>query len=352
MASITKIPDEILFTPWKTSGSLMCRICPKACILGKNEVGYCGVRINTGERIISKTYGKTTGISIDPIEKKPLYHFQPGTDTLSIGGIGCNLSCIFCQNFSTSQERSKLGSEFLEMHTPEEIVNVAQKKNLSSISVTYNEPTINLEYIVDIASLAHQHGLKVIAVTNGFLQPKTAKFLTDYIDAANVDFKGDKQFYKDVCDARQTPVRKTIETWFDAGVHIELTTLVIPGYNDSKEFISDTITWITHRLSKDVPLHFSRFFPMYLLNDVPPTPLKTLLHCKDEAVKSKLHYVYIGNVGSQVDDNTYCSNCGSVLIERGTSQNFRRRGYETIFKNYNKIGNKCSSCGAKSPFTI
>ncbi len=350
MSSISFIPKELLYSPWKNPNTLMCRICPKACILTKNEIGYCGVRFNDGQKIISKTYGKTTGISIDPIEKKPLYHFQPGSDTLSIGGIGCNLSCSFCQNYTSSQDRTKLGADFLDKYSPEDIVTIAKSKKLPSISVTYNEPTINLEYIVDIAELAHKEGLKVIAVTNGFLQEKTAIFLSDFIDAANVDFKGDKNFYKTVCDARQTPVKKTIETWFDERVHIEITTLVIPTYNDSVEFIRDTVNWIAHRLSKNVPMHFSRFFPMYLLQSVPPTPLKTLLMCKNEAQKAGLQYVYIGNVGSEVEDNTYCSNCHEILIERGVSLGFRRRGYETIFKNYDKNEHVCTLCGAAGPF--
>ncbi len=351
IASHEKIPEEILFAPHKKEGTFICRICSKACVLEKEEIGYCGVRINTGERIISKTYGLTTGISIDPIEKKPLYHFQPGTDTLSIGGIGCNLSCSFCQNFTTSQDRSKLGATFLEKHSPEEIVNIALMKKLPSISVTYNEPTINIEYVVDIAKLAHDAGLKVIAVTNGFLQTKIAEYLAKYIDAANIDFKGDKKFYREICDGRQTPVKKTIEHWFDSGVHIELTTLVIPSYNDSDMFIKEEANWMVTRLRKDVPLHFSRFYPMYLLNDIPPTPLNTLLKCKKIAKEEGLQYIYIGNVGSQVDDNTYCANCGEVLIERGTNVFLRRKGYETKIRNLDLKNNVCLSCGQKAPFT-
>lgn len=349
-SAIESIPEEILFSPHKAQDTLMCKICPKACILAKNELGYCGVRVNTGKRIISKTYGRTTGISIDPIEKKPLYHYKPGTDTLSIGGIGCNLSCMFCQNFSTSQDRTKLGADFLERHSPEQIIKLALKKKLPSISVTYNEPTINLEYVVDIAKLAHDHYLKVIAVTNGFLQLKTAKFLSNYLDAANIDFKGDKKFYREVCDGRQTPVKKTIEQWFDAGIHIELTTLIIPTYNDLNAFIKDETRWIADRLSKNVPLHFSRFYPMYLMQNVPITPLKTLLKCKSIALKSGLKYIYIGNVGSQIDDNTYCPKCKDILIERGTSFGFKRRGYETNLVNYNFQDNVCRTCGEPAPF--
>ena len=351
-SEVDSIPEDILFSPHKAQGTLMCRICPKACILAKNEIGYCGVRINTGDRISSKTYGRTTGISIDPIEKKPLYHYKPGSDTLSIGGIGCNLSCSFCQNFTTSQDRTKLGANFLEKYSPEDIVKIALKKKLPSISVTYNEPTINLEFVVDIAKLAHDHSLKVIAVTNGFLQPKTAKFLSRYLDAANIDFKGDKKFYREVCDGRQTPVKKTIEQWFDAGVHIELTTLIIPTYNDSSAFIKDETTWINERLSKDVPLHFSRFYPMYLLQNVPITTLKTLLSCRKIALESELKYIYIGNVGSQVDDNTYCSKCKDVLVERGTNYGIRRHGYETKLVNYNYQENSCKTCGEPAPFKL
>ena len=351
MATLEQIPDDILFSEWKHPGTLMCRICPRACILNEGEIGYCGIRINSGSTIISKTYGKTTGVSVDPIEKKPLYHFQPGTDTLSIGGIGCNLSCQFCQNFSTSQDRGKLSANFLENNSPQELVNLALKKHLPSISVTYNEPTINYEYVVDIAKAAHDAGLKVVAVTNGFLQAKAADYLSHYLDAANIDFKGPKDFYRNVCDARQAPVKKTIETWFDAGVHIEITTLVIPSHNDSNNFIKEESLWILNRLRNDVPLHFSRFYPMYLLNDVPPTPLNTLLRCKKIATEIGLKHIYIGNVGSEVDDNTYCSSCHEILIERSTNSFFRRRGYETVIKNYDSFENKCLSCGSPAPFT-
>ncbi|MFW9929509.1 MAG: AmmeMemoRadiSam system radical SAM enzyme [Candidatus Thorarchaeota archaeon] len=346
-----QIPEEIMFSPGNENGTLMCKVCPKACILQKNEVGYCGIRVNNGERIISKTYGKTTGISIDPIEKKPLYHFQPGSDTLSIGGIGCNLSCKFCQNYTTSQERSKLGANFLEEYSPEEIISITLKRKLKSISVTYNEPTINFEYVVDIAQLAHDAGLKLIAVTNGFLQTKSAEFLSNYLDAANVDFKGDKDFYRNICDARQTPVKKSIETWMDKGVHIEITTLVVPRYNDSEEFITGTVTWIADRLGKEVPLHFSRFFPMYQLTDAPPTPIKTLVKCKKIATEAGLKYVYIGNVGSEIDDNTYCPHCNAVLVERGTTLGFTRKGYSTKIKNYDQERNKCTNCGEMAPFS-
>jgi pyruvate formate lyase activating enzyme len=349
MSTLEVIPNEILFSIGKENDSLMCRVCPKACILKINETGYCGIRVNNGEGIVSKTYGKTTGISVDPIEKKPLYHFQPGTDTLSIGGTGCNLSCKFCQNYSTSQRRDDASIGTLEAFSPQEIITIASRKKVPSISITYNEPTINIEYVIDIAKLAHDNNLKVIAVTNGFLQEKSAEFLTEYIDAANIDFKGDKQFYREICDARQTPVKKTVETWVDSGMHVEMTTLVIPGYNDSNEFISDTCTWIVNRLGENLPLHFSRFFPMYKFLSAPTTPLSTLLNCKEIAINKGLKYIYIGNVGFEVDDNTYCLNCNEILVERGLAFGLGRKGYATSLENYNSEKNCCSNCGTKTP---
>ena len=345
-----EIPQEILFSTTKYENTLICNVCPKACLIKEDEIGYCGIRFNNGHGIISKTYGKTTGIAIDPVEKKPLYHFQPGTDTLSIGGIGCNLSCEFCQNFSTSQLRDYENANFLEKFSPEEIVKIALRKKIPSISVTYNEPMINLEYVVEISNLAHENDLKIIAVSNGFLQKRTSEFLSRYIDAANVDFKGDKNFYRNICDARQTPVKQTIETWVDSGMHVEVTTLIIPGYNDSNEFISETTSWINERLGKDLPLHFSRFYPRYKLQKVPITHLETLLNCKEIALKNGLSYVYVGNVGFEVDNNTYCQYCKNLLVERGLASGSKRKGYATQVSSYDKENNQCVKCRNQSPF--
>ena len=209
---------------------------------------------------------------------------------------------------------------------------------------------INTEYVVDIARLAHEHSLKVIAVTNGFIRDKLANFLSDYVDAANVDFKGDKEFYRKYCDARQTPVKRTIENWVDNGVHVEITTLVIPTLNDQEGFIRTTAKWIAERLGTDIVWHFSRFFPMYKLQDKPITPLKTLLRCKEIAREEGIKYVYIGNVGNEVDDNTYCESCGKVLVKRGFGFNFLRKGYKTNISTYDPKSNSCSHCGAPAPF--
>ena len=351
--NLTPIPSEFLYRHVKNSNKFMCLVCPKACILEKNETGYCGIRTSDGEQIYSKTYGLTTGMSVDPVEKKPLYHFLPGTDTLSLGGIGCNFSCIFCQNYFISQKRDEQSIHSMDLADPEMLVKMALEEHLPSISLTYNEPTINIEYVVAVSILAHEHGLKVIVVTNGFLREQTAKLLAKYLDAANVDFKGDKDFYRKICDARQTPVKKTIEEWVDDGVHVEITTLLIPTLNDSAEFITGTADWINKRLGPETVLHFSRFFPMYKLNHLPPTPLKTLIKAKQLAHSQGLKYVYIGNVGSEInEDNTFCSECGKMLIARGTSANYKRLGYTTHFVNYDPKTNSCTSCHTQAPFVI
>lgn len=355
-ANIQKLalfPKESLYQSVKGSDKLMCLVCPKACILGKGETGYCGIRACDGGQIYSKIYGLTTGISIDPVEKKPLYHFLPGTDTLSIGGLGCNFSCIFCQNYFISQKRDDASIRSMDFADPEMLVKMALNEHLPSISLTYNEPTINIEYLVGVSILAHEYGLKVIAVTNGFLRENIAKLLAKYLDAANVDFKGDKNFYRKICDARQTPVKRTIEQWVDNGVHVELTTLLIPTLNDSTEFISETANWICDRLGSETVLHFSRFFPMYKLKNLPVTPLKTLIKAKQIAHSLGLKYIYIGNVGSEVDeDNTFCQNCGKILINRGTSSGYKRLGYKTDFVNYDPKTNSCINCHSKSPFSV
>lgn len=344
-----QIPPELLFRPHQDN-KLMCYVCPKVCLLDDGETGFCGIRKRLGQKIISKTYGLTTGIAVDPIEKKPLYHFLPGTDTLSLGGIGCNMACLHCQNASTSQERREVALKYLDKASPKRAVDEAIDRGLESISLTYNEPTINVEYLVDISKRARKAGIKIIVVTNGFLTKPLAIYLSKYIDAANVDFKGDKQFYRDVCSARQTPVKVTVEEWVKAGVHVELTTLVIPTKNDSKSFLLETVGWIKENLGEDIPLHLSRFYPQYKMNDIPPTSVKMLLDLRKVARK-ELSYVYTGNIRDEEGGTTLCPTCDAHLVVRG-SFNISRRGYGVEFVNFDPATNKCTQCGNEAPFTI
>ncbi|MHA2364077.1 MAG: AmmeMemoRadiSam system radical SAM enzyme [Candidatus Hodarchaeales archaeon] len=342
------IPTELLFQPY-SEGKLRCHVCPKACILTEGETGYCGIRKYVDNKIISKTYGQTTGLAVDPIEKKPLYHFLPGTETLSLGGIGCNLACKHCQNASTSQARNESALSYLEKASPKKVVQTCLDRNLPSISVTYNEPTINTEYVVDIAGLAHEHDLKVIAVTNGFLTRPISKYLGQFLDAANVDFKGDKEFYRSICDGRQTPVKHCIEEWVEAGVHIELTTLVIPGLNDNNDFTEQTMKWVLEKLGSDIPIHFSKFHPQYQMLNRPSTPEKTLFKFRRQTLDMGLKYVYTGNIRDDESGTTYCFSCKTPLIRRGAGS-FLRRGYGTEFVNYDSQKNICTKCKSPAPF--
>ncbi|MFW9994853.1 MAG: AmmeMemoRadiSam system radical SAM enzyme [Candidatus Odinarchaeota archaeon] len=314
-----------------------CWVCPRACGLVPGEVGYCGVRVNDGGQIVSRTYGIVEGANAhDPIEKKPLYHFMPGTRTYSIGGIGCNLSCLHCQNWSISQQRD-LDFPYLTKLSPEKAIKEAKKHGLASVSLTYNEPTINYEYCIDVAQLAKKNSLKTVLVTNGYLTRKAAEGLAPVITAANVDIKAfSDRFYDEVCGgAKLKPVLRTVEIWKAAGVHVETTTLLIPGKNDDPSELEQLAGWCAG-VDPDMPVHYSRFHPAYRMRDVPVTPLETLETAykitKDKGVK----YVYIGNVSGHQGNSTSCPTCKKELIHRA--------GFSTSFVGL-KRGDTSCVCG-------
>ena len=304
-----------------------CQICPNNCILERNTI--CGRKPDINENVV-----ETTAIAVDPIEKKPLYHFLPGSKTLSIGTLGCNLKCLNCQNHSIAQPTNPLSVPTKKV-TPESIVNVAVENNLESISWTYNEPTIYPEWIINTAKIAQDYNIKTILVSNGYTSQKTLDDLINYVDAVNIDLKSsDDTFYREVCSGKIEPVLNSIRTYYENQIHTEVTTLVIPGYNDDLSSINNVVE-IIKCISKKIVLHFSAFYPQFKLMNVPPTPDETVINACDIAKNNGLKYVYPGNTYPSLDDNTYCENCNEILI--------KREYYEVI--NNITSDKKCPNCG-------
>ncbi len=272
------------------NSKVRCLLCPHYCILGKDGLGKCGVRKNEKGRLFSLIYGEAASIALDPIEKKPLYHFHPGSSILSIGTKGCNLKCPWCQNFSIAQDLNAPTQSI----TSQEVVSRAQEAKSIGIAYTYNEPFVWYEFVFDTARLARQQGLKNVLVTNGYVNQKPLEEMIGSIDAMNIDIKAmDEEFYRKYCAGQLSPVLKTAEFAKDK-CHIEITNLVIPALNDQEEDFAKLTKWIAQKLGKDTPLHFSRYFPAHKM-DTAPTPVEMLNKARDIA-KKKLRYVYLGNV--------------------------------------------------------
>lgn len=320
------------------SGKIQCLACPRHCQLSDNELGWCGARINKDGRIIPRTYGLISSIASDPIEKKPLYHFLPGTDILSIGSHGCNMGCLHCQNYTISWARDISN---LKKMMPEKLVQEALKRNFPSIASTYNEPMIAFEYVRDIAEIAHRHNLKMVVVDNGYITRKLAEKLGKLIDAANIDVKGfSSDFYKEICSSPSwKPVLKTCEIFHKLGVHLEITNLVIPTKNDSMDMIREMCEWILNNLGPNIPLHFSRFHPDHKLRNLPLTPIETLEAAYHVAKDIGLNYVYLGNVWSHKGNDTYCHQCNHLLIHR--------TGFSTSIQGISD--GKCEKCQIPIP---
>ena len=310
-------------------GSVVCHLCPHECTIKENMRGLCGVRENIGGKLYSLVYGKAVSVSIDPIEKKPLYHFLPGTKAFSVATVGCNLRCSFCQNFEISQAPKPKKPIAGHDLSPEDIVELAKSYKCSSIAYTYTEPTVFFEYALDTAKLARKAGLKNLWISNGFTNPEPLDEISKYIDAANIDIKGSDKFYREFTGGRLDPVLDTIESLSKKGVWTEVTTLLIPGHNDSD--LEDIAKFVASHVSV---WHISRFFPMYKMLDVPPTPKDMLERAKKIGEDAGVKYVYIGNVPGKSD--TVCPKCGYHVIERN--------GYDVV--NHLDHG-KCPKCGYK-----
>ncbi|MCD7782011.1 MAG: AmmeMemoRadiSam system radical SAM enzyme [Methanosphaera sp.] len=292
---------------------IRCHICPHHCYIDKESICQQTPVFDEENTIY------TTSIAVDPIEKKPLYHFIPNTDTLSIGTLGCNLKCLNCQNHTIAQPDNSILVP-TRKYTPEQIVDYAIKNNMPSISWTYNEPTIHPEWIISTAKIARDHDIKTVVVTNGYSSKITLRKLVEYVDAVNVDIKAmSEDFYSDVCSASLEPVLNSVEYYYNHGVHTEVTNLLIPGYNDKTFQINKLIDYLLE-ISDRIPLHFTRFYPNFKMMDIDPTdPDKVVLAC-DLAAYKKIKYVYPGNIPPSHKINTYCKNCRHMLIKRSGGQ--------------------------------
>jgi pyruvate formate lyase activating enzyme len=295
-------------------GRIQCDLCPRFCKLQEGQQGLCFVRARQNDQIVLTTYGRSSGFCVDPIEKKPLNHFFPGTPVLSFGTAGCNLSCRFCQNWDISKSREI--DTLADAASPEVIARAAQELGCRSVAFTYNDPVIFHEYAIDVAKACHALGVKTVAVTAGYICEEPRKEFYQYIDAANVDLKAfTEQFYHHLTSGHLQPVLDTIlylkhetKVWF------ELTTLLIPGENDSDDEIDRLTRWVIENLGPDVPLHFTAFHPDYKMMDKPPTPIETLTKARRIAIQNGIRYAYTGNVHDPEGDSTYCHNCGAKLI--------------------------------------
>ncbi len=297
-------------------GRIQCDICPRACKLHEGQRGLCFVRACENQKIVLTTYGRSSGFCIDPIEKKPLNHFLPGTPVLSFGTAGCNLACKFCQNWDISKSRQM--DTLADAASPEKLAKVAVVSGCRSIAFTYNDPVIFHEYAVDVAQACHAYGIKTVAVTAGYVCEEPRKEFYKYIDAANIDLKAFTQrFYRYLTGSNLEPVLETLKYLkHQTKVWFEITTLLIPGENDSVDEIESMTQWIMENLGSDVPLHFTAFHPDWKMRDIPNTPVETLTRSREIAMKNGLKYVYIGNVHDQQGGSTYCSRCKAPLIER------------------------------------
>jgi pyruvate formate lyase activating enzyme len=316
---------------------LQCVLCPRKCVLSPGQRGFCTVRINKEGLLYTLGYGNPVSVNVDPIEKKPFFHVLPGTKAFSIAVAGCNMRCLFCQNWQISQARPDEVTAY-DM-TPEIVVEQAVKYSCPFVVYTYTEPTVFYEYMLDISKLARQKGLKNGMHSCGYINQEPLKELLEYMDAVNIDLKGfSEEFYRKMgALAELKPVLDTLKTVKQSGVWLEITNLIIPGQNDEPEQIRKMCRWIKDELGDEVPLHFSRFMPSYRLANLPPTPVEKLEEAYDIAREEGLKYVYIGNVPGHKAENTYCPNCKKLVVGRS--------GYNV--EQMNIENGKCKFCGYK-----
>jgi pyruvate formate lyase activating enzyme len=319
-------------------GRLLCTLCPRECRLGEGQAGFCYVRQNRGGEMVSLAYGKSTGFAVDPIEKKPLYHFLPGTSVLSFGTVGCNLGCRFCQNWNISKARES-GREMASLDAGE-VVALAESSGCPSIAFTYNDPVIWAEWAIDVAREARRRGIRTVFVTAGYVEEKAREEIFACMDAANVDLKGfTEAFYARVTLSHLAPVLETLE-WLarEGRVFTEVTNLVIPGLNDDPGETRRLAEWIGKHMGPDVPLHFSAFHPAWKMIGTPPTPPATLTQARRIAREVGLRHVYTGNVHDQDGQCTLCPACGQVLVVRD---------WNAVRENRLGPGGTCQACGER-----
>jgi len=325
------------FTPLE-GGEIRCDLCPRQCRVPKGKRGACRVRENRDGKYYSLVYGAPCAMHLDPIEKKPFFHVLPATQSFSLATAGCNLQCKFCQNWEISQASPE--EVYSYDVSPELAVKKAKEMGARSIAYTYVEPTIFYEYMLDIGLLARKAGLLNVCHSNGFINPGPLGDLCRVMDAANIDLKGfTETFYRDLCNGELSPVLETLKTLKKEKVHLEITNLVIPSMNDEMSVVKEMCLWINKELGPDTPVHFSRFYPLYKLRSVPPTPVSTLDKVRGAALSAGLEYVYIGNIPGHEAENTFCPKCKKRLIQR--------TGY-MVGETQVKAG-KCRYCGKPIP---
>ena len=311
-----------------------CHLCAHKCLIHDGQRGICAVRENKGGTLFSLVYGKVISANIDPIEKKPIFHMHPGSTSLSISTVGCNFRCKHCQNYDISQYPRERKFEVPgQVMQPADIVSLAIKQGCESISYTYTEPTIFFEFAYDCARLANEKGIKNVFVSNGYSGTEATRKIAPYLTADNIDLKGSDKFYREICGAKLAPVKETIRLMKELGIWVEVTTLIIPGHNDSEEDLTDIARFI-HSVDPAMPWHLSRFHPTYKLIDKPVTPVETLRNAKAIGYGAGLKFVYEGNVHGEDGENTYCPSCRNLLI--------KRLGYR-IIENKLRDG-KCPQC--------
>ncbi len=319
------------------NGNVLCSLCPHNCMIKDGQRGTCGVRVNLCGILYSETYEQVSSLNYDPIEKKPLYHFYPGSSILSIGSIGCNLKCSFCQNCSISQATVDTFHWFRNYSADSVVDMASDEPGNIGISFTYNEPTVYFEYMLEIAEKAKLSNLKTAMVSNGFINPEPLAQLIPFMDAFNIDLKAFRNdFYKNHSKARLDPVLETLQLLKQYKKHVEITNLVIPGLNDDVDVFREMIGWISEELGEDSILHISRYFPHHKMR-IDSTPSGTMTKMFETA-KEKLDYVYLGNIASTKGQNTYCPQCGNLLISRA--------GYNTVTSGLAGSGS-CQKCGHK-----
>ncbi|MCA1826150.1 MAG: AmmeMemoRadiSam system radical SAM enzyme [Myxococcales bacterium] len=319
-------------------GRIQCDVCPRYCALHEGQRGFCFVRARENDQIVLTTYGRSSGFCVDPIEKKPLNHFLPGTSVLSFGTAGCNLGCRFCQNWDMSKSREM--DTLADAAGPDRIAAEAERLGCRSVAFTYNDPVIFLEYAVDVADACRARGIKTVAVTAGYICDEPRREMYRHMDAANVDLKGfTEDFYRKICFGHLQPVLDTLVYLKNTGVWFEITTLLIPGENDSDAEIDAMTRWIRANLGPDRPLHFTAFHPDFKMLDKPPTPPSTLTRAREIGLGNGLHYIYTGNVHDESGGTTYCPTCGEPLIGRDWYR----------LTKWSITSGGCRKCGTKIP---
>jgi pyruvate formate lyase activating enzyme len=336
-SSEESLPVSYCHTP-HSGAYVRCTLCPHACIIADGQRGLCRVRENHQGRLYSIAYGNPCTVHVDPIEKKPFYHFLPTALAYSLATAGCNLRCLYCQNWSISQ----VGPEQTENVDlpPEAVVRNARTSNAPVIAYTYSEPTVFFDYVMAIARLGRQAGLRNAVVSSGFINPEPLRELCRTADAIKIDLKGyDEEFYRKICSAELKPVLRAIETIHEMGVHLEIVNLVVPTLNDNLDQLRALSRWVAQVLDPDVPLHFTRFYPQYKLDNLPPTPVETLERARQIAMEEGLRFAYIGNVPGHPGDNTYCPVCSRPVIVR--------QGFSVA--EYHLANGACAYCGTTIP---